>query len=245
MLLAAKNAWFWIPDYVVKMGVDVNATDYYGRSALHWAVHHDNTALTRLLLERGARANAQDRWGKKGIDVTANGRWILCIIKNCLLLIDAQHKSGHNKPKLGFEKSFPANDKPQPRRLALTPEHATQYRREINKPVEFTPAKFNIDQQAEETSIITATGPCLIEWNLKRILQRSTILYKMKRYAEDIKAEEFRHGSDKAVLVALSNGVDMITVQSCRTSTKGRSLWDSGEAISGISCLGHGKYNLN
>ncbi|SCO54632.1 uncharacterized protein FFNC_15602 [Fusarium fujikuroi] len=111
--------------------------------------------------------------------------------------------------------------------------------------VAFTPAKLNIDRQAEETRIITATGPYLIEWNLKRILQGSTILYKMNRYAEDVKAEEFRHESDKAVLVALSNGVDMTTVQSCRTSTKGRFLWDSGEAISGISCLGHGKYNLN
>ncbi|KAG7409003.1 Vacuolar import and degradation protein 27 [Fusarium oxysporum f. sp. rapae] len=175
------------------------------------------------------------------IDVTANGRWILCTTKNYLLLIDAQQKSGQNESKLGFEKSFPANDKPQPRRLALTPEHVAQYHREASKPIEFTPAKFNTDQQAEETSIITATGPYLIEWNLKRILQGSTITYKMKRCVEDVKAKEFKHGSDKAVLVALSNGVDMTTVRSRRISTRERFLWDSGEASSGISCLGHGR----
>jgi len=58
-----------------------------------------------------------------GMDVSADGRWILGTTKNYILLVDAQQKSGKNEGKLGFEKGFAADSKPHPKRLALTPEH--------------------------------------------------------------------------------------------------------------------------
>jgi ankyrin repeat protein len=39
-------------------GADVAANDGYGRTALHWAAFRGNEAVARLLLEKGANANA-------------------------------------------------------------------------------------------------------------------------------------------------------------------------------------------
>ncbi|RSL87145.1 hypothetical protein CDV31_016307 [Fusarium ambrosium] len=64
MLLAAKAWRFQIPDYLIERGANVNATDYHGRRALHWAAQHGAVTLARLLLQRGADIEAKDRWGK-------------------------------------------------------------------------------------------------------------------------------------------------------------------------------------
>ncbi|CRK22930.1 hypothetical protein BN1708_017988, partial [Verticillium longisporum] len=119
-------------------------------------------------------------------------------------------KTGKNEGKLGFEKPFAAADKPQPRRLALTPEHVAQFSHETGKPVRFTPARFNAGEGVEETSIITATGPYIIEWNLKKVLRGAKAPYLIKRYTEDVKADDFQFGTDKNVIVALPNEVNMI-----------------------------------
>lgn len=155
-----------------------------------------------------------------GMDVSADGRWILGTTKNYILLVDAQQKSGKNEGKLGFEKAFAADSKPHPRRLALTPEHVAQFYHETGKAVSFTPAKFNTGEGAEETSIITATGPYIIEWNLKRILRGMKAPYKIKRYEEEVKADDFKFGSDKNVIVALPNEVNMVAKQSLRKPTR-------------------------
>lgn len=44
-------------------GLDVNARDYDGRSALHLAAAEGRTKAVRFLLEHNARPNAEDRWG--------------------------------------------------------------------------------------------------------------------------------------------------------------------------------------
>lgn len=156
-----------------------------------------------------------------GMDVSADGRWILGTTKNYLLLIDAQQKSGKNEGKLGFEKAFAADTKPHPRRLALTPEHVAQFFHETGKAVAFTPAKFNTGMDGtEETSIISATGPYIVEWNLKRILRGTKAPYKIKRYEEEVKADDFKFGSDKNVIVALPNEVNMVAKQSFKKPTR-------------------------
>lgn len=145
-----------------------------------------------------------------GLDVSADGRWVLGTCRTYLLLIDAMQKAGKNEGKLGFEKSFAADSKPQPRRLALTPEHVAQFAYETGKPVTFTPARFNTGAGFEETSIITATGPYIIDWNLKKVLRGAKAPYTIKRYSDEVKADDFKFGSDQNVIVALPNEVNMV-----------------------------------
>lgn len=156
-----------------------------------------------------------------GLDVSADGRWVLATTRTYLLLIDAQQKSGKNEGKLGFERAFAADSKPTPRRLALTPEHVAQFAYETQKPISFTPAKFNTGESAEETSIITATGPYIVEWSLRKVLRGAKgPHYLIKRYVEDVKADDFKFGSDKNVIVALPNEVNMVGKQALKRPTR-------------------------
>jgi hypothetical protein len=145
-----------------------------------------------------------------GLDVSADGRWVLATCRTYLLLIDALQKDGKNEGKLGFEKSFAKDSKPQPRRLGLTPSHVAQFQHETKAPLSFTPARFNTGEGISETSIITATGPFIVTWNLKKVLAGRKDPYSIKRYAEQVQADNFRYGSDKNVIVALPNEVSMI-----------------------------------
>lgn len=184
-----------------------------------------------------------------GLDVSADGRWVLATCRTYLLLIDAQQKSGKNEGKLGFEKSFAADSKPQPRRLALTPEHVAQFNHETGKGVSFTQAKFNTGAGAEETSIITATGPYIIEWNLKKVLAGKKAPYLIKRYTDDVKADDFKFGTDKNVIVALPHEVNMVDharlKRPTRESIAGDFALNAMKRQSGrIGTPGSGRYKL-
>ena len=155
-----------------------------------------------------------------GLDVSADGRWVLATCRTYLLLIDALQKEGKNEGKLGFEKAFGKDSKPQPRRLGLTPSHVAQFQHETKVPLSFTPARFNTGEGVNETSIITATGPFIVTWNMKKVLKGSKDPYSIKRYAEEVKADNFKYGSDKNVIVALPNEVNMVAKQSFKKPTR-------------------------
>jgi hypothetical protein len=73
-----------------------------------------------------------------GIDVTADGRWIVGTTKTYLLLIDTLIGEGRYQGSLGFDRSFPATAKPMPRRLQLRGEHVAF----MNHDISFSPARF-------------------------------------------------------------------------------------------------------
>jgi hypothetical protein len=73
-----------------------------------------------------------------GIDVTADGRWIVATTKTYLLLIDTLIGEGRYQGSLGFDRSFPATAKPIPRRLQLRAEHVAY----MGHSVSFTPARW-------------------------------------------------------------------------------------------------------
>lgn len=73
-----------------------------------------------------------------GIDVTADGQWIVATCKPYLLLINTVIGQGRYTGSLGFDRSFPADAKPQPRRLQLRPEHVAFMGHDIS----FTPARY-------------------------------------------------------------------------------------------------------
>ena len=72
-----------------------------------------------------------------GIDATADGRWIVATTKTYLLLIDTLIGQGKYTGSLGFDRSFPADAKPIPRRLQLRAEHVAY----MDHNVSFTPAR--------------------------------------------------------------------------------------------------------
>src|ERR1700753_1253692 len=155
-----------------------------------------------------------------GLDVSADGRYVLATTKNYLLLIDTLQKDGKYSGKLGFERSFPKDSKPQPRRLALTPAHVAQFQHETKTPISFTPAKFNTGPSSEETTIVTSTGPFVVTWSLKKVLKGQKDPYSIKRYVDDVKADNFRFNTDKGIIVALPNEVDMVTKRSLKRPTR-------------------------
>ncbi|EWC44089.1 hypothetical protein DRE_07224 [Drechslerella stenobrocha 248] len=155
-----------------------------------------------------------------GIDVSADGRWILATCRTYLLLIDARQDAGKNAGKLGFEKGFGKDAKPKPRRLALSPSHVAQFQHETKSPLSFTVAKFNTGLGSEETSVITSTGPFIVTWDMKKVLRGSKEPYSIRRYSEEIKADNFRFGSDKSVIVALPQQVDMVAKGSFKKPTR-------------------------
>ena len=155
-----------------------------------------------------------------GIDVSADGKWVLATCRTYLLLIDALQHDGKNEGKLGFEKSFAKDSKPQPRRLGLQPSHVAQFQYETGSPLSFTPARFNTGVDDKETSIITATGPFIVTWNMKKVLAGKKDPYTIKRYEEEVKADDFKYGSDRNVIVALPNEVNMIEKRALKKPTR-------------------------
>ncbi|KAF1963624.1 VID27-domain-containing protein [Byssothecium circinans] len=155
-----------------------------------------------------------------GMDVSADGRWVLATTRTYLLLIDALQNKGKNEGKLGFERAFAKDDKPQPRRLALTPAHVAQFQHETKAPISFTPARFNTGLDDKETSIISATGPFIVTWNMKKVLANRRDPYSIKRYGEEVKADNFKFGSDKNLIVALPNEVDMVAKRALQRPTR-------------------------
>ena len=155
-----------------------------------------------------------------GLDVSADGRWVLATTRTYLLLVDALQKKGKNEGKLGFEKSFAKDSKPQPRRLGLTPSHVAQFQHETGAPLSFTAAHFNTGEGKDETTIITSTGPFVVTWSLKKVLQGRKDPYVIKRYSEEVKADNFRFGSDKNIVVALPNEVDMVARRALQRPTR-------------------------
>ncbi|KAI5863763.1 VID27-domain-containing protein [Durotheca rogersii] len=155
-----------------------------------------------------------------GLDVSADGRWVLATCRTYLLLVDALQKSGKNEGKLGFEKPFAADSKPQPHRLALTPEHVAQFHHETGKGVSFTPARFNASKENGETSIITATGPYIVNWNLEKVIRGLKAPYIIKRYEDVVRADDFKFGTDQNVIVTLPNWVNMVPKRQLKRPTR-------------------------
>jgi hypothetical protein len=104
--------------------------------------------------------------------------------------------------------------------LGLTPSHVAQFQHETGAPLSFTPAKFNTGEGKDETTIITATGPFVVTWSLKKVLQGRKDPYSIKRYSEEVKADNFRFGSDKNIVVALPNEVDMVARRALQRPTR-------------------------
>ncbi|KAF8897592.1 VID27 cytoplasmic protein [Infundibulicybe gibba] len=138
-----------------------------------------------------------------GIDVTADGRWIVATTKTYLLLIDTLIGEGRYQGSLGFDRSFPATSKPIPRRLQLKGEHVAYMGHNIS----FTPAKFNQGEGQEENAIVTSTGQFVIAWDFAKVKRGLLDRYEIKKYEDYVVQDNFKFGDDKEIIVALQNNV--------------------------------------
>lgn len=146
-----------------------------------------------------------------GIDVTKDGLWILATCKNSLILIHNRIGRGQrNAGFLGFEKSFDADKKPTPKRLALLPAHVSYILNATgSSQLSFTVARFDTSINQKETSIITSTGPFTIIWSLSNIAKnwKRTPTYRIFGVGQTVVAENFVFNSQSNVITALEDGV--------------------------------------
>jgi len=131
------------------------------------------------------------------IDVTADGKWILATCKTYLLVIPTSTSDGRS----GFTKAM-GKEKPFPRRLQLKRDHVKL----LGGNISFTPARFNMGANAER-SIVTSTGPFVVTWNFRKVKQNVLDHYQIKKYAQDVVADQFTYGEDRKIVVAMPDDV--------------------------------------
>ena len=88
MLPAAKGGHKLGMQWPIREEVNVNAEDYYGRRALHWAAKHGREEAVQLLVDERAAFNAVDRSGMSALVLAAKSRQRLVAR---LLLIAGAH----------------------------------------------------------------------------------------------------------------------------------------------------------
>ncbi|RDX55595.1 VID27 cytoplasmic protein [Lentinus brumalis] len=165
-----------------------------------------------------------------GVDVTANGRWIVATTKTYLLLIDTLIGEGRYTGQLGFDRSFPANAKPIPRRLQLRAEHVAY----MGHGVSFTPARFNVGEGQEENAIVTSTGQYVVAWDFAKVKKGQLDKYEIKKYDQHVVQDSFKFGDDKEIIVALQNDVLAVNKKNLKRPTRASLAPTSGRSRSNI-----------
>jgi len=150
-----------------------------------------------------------------GIDVTADGRYIVSTTSTYLLLIDTLIGEGRYQGQLGFDRSFPATAKPQPVRLQLRAEHVAYMGR-----ISFTPAKFNLGEGQEENAIVTSSGQFVIAWDFAKVKKGQISHYEIKKYEDHVVQDSFKFGDDKQIVVALNNNVLAVNKKNLKKPTR-------------------------
>ncbi|KAI0068735.1 VID27 cytoplasmic protein [Artomyces pyxidatus] len=165
-----------------------------------------------------------------GVDCTADGRWIVATTRTYLLLTDTLIGSGRYAGSLGFDRSFPADAKPQPKRLQLRAEHVAY----MNHNISFTPARFNIGEGQEENAIVTSTGQYVIAWDFAKVKKGQMDKYEIKKYEDLVVQDNFRFGDDKEIIVALQNNVLSVNKKNLRKPTRTSLAPETRKSRSGI-----------
>lgn len=151
-----------------------------------------------------------------GIDVSKDGRWVLATCKTYILLIDAKISTGQkNAGKSGFTAYFDKDKKPTPRRLRLLPEHEAFINNANHKSeLQFSRAYFNTGLDKKETAIVSSTDNYIITWSLLKILKNDPVPYVVKRYKQNVVADNFKYGTNNQLITALQDDVSMVSRRS-------------------------------
>ncbi|KAG9040208.1 hypothetical protein FRB95_000137 [Tulasnella sp. JGI-2019a] len=151
-----------------------------------------------------------------GVDVTASGRWIVATCKTHLYVIDTMIQGGRYQDKLGFERSFPADARPTPKRLQLKPEHVLYMGSEPS----FTTARFNTGPGLDETTIITSSGQYIVAWDFLKVKKGILDKYEIRKYQDPVVQDDFRFANDEDIVVALKQNVLMANKKELKKPTR-------------------------
>jgi len=156
---------------------------------------------------QGLKLNATTKLPSKGstitsIDITQDGKIVLYTTKTFIIVFSTIVPSTGQS---GFRGKGMGKNKPNQIQLRLLFEHV----RELGD-VNFTPAKFNTGLD-DERFIVSSTGSWIITWaftykNDQLIVSKD---YTMKKYKQNVVAEEFRHNKSNEIVVLLENGITM------------------------------------
>ena len=199
--------------YTTKHDFSAAATDAKGRLAVA-----SNKGDLRLFDQIGKNAKtALPALGDPiiGVDVSADGRWVIATCRTYLLLIDTLINDGRFQGQLGFGRSFPADSRPLPRRLQLRPHHVAYMESEVH----FTPAHFNTGSDAE-TSIVTSTGNYVVSWSFEAVKKGNPYAYVLKRYGGTVVRDDYTYGSDQSIVVAFEDDVQLAKRAQLRKPTR-------------------------
>ncbi|KJA30217.1 hypothetical protein HYPSUDRAFT_61060 [Hypholoma sublateritium FD-334 SS-4] len=151
-----------------------------------------------------------------GIDVTADGRYIVATTQTYLIFIDTLIGEGRYAGQFGFDRSFPATSKPRPIRLQLMAQHVAY----MGNKIAFTPARFNQKEGQDENAIVTSTGQFVIAWDLAKLKKGKYDSYEIKKYEDQVVQDNFKFGDDKEIIVALSNNVIAVNKKNLKRPTR-------------------------
>lgn len=127
----------------------------------------------------------------KSVDTTKSGSYILATTSEYLLLLKAEYEG-----ELAYTKPLAKKRKPA-KRLTLTPEDQAKYHLEN---LDFTPARFNISENTDETMIITSTHNLVIVWNFLSVKAGKLFDYFIKPLENQISKTEFRFNEENAII---------------------------------------------
>uniref|UniRef100_A0A6B2L2E4 Vacuolar import/degradation Vid27 C-terminal domain-containing protein n=1 Tax=Arcella intermedia TaxID=1963864 RepID=A0A6B2L2E4_9EUKA len=175
-----------------------------------------------------------------GIDVSANGEWLVWTTKAYLAVLKTTWSEG-GRNFSAFEKSLPAQHR-MPVILRLSEADLKKYK---IKQVSFTPARFDNSGVADatETEIITTTGSCLVLFDFEKVKKyqkesKTTLLtpmiFKQKKTVDD---KSFTYNSNSAV-AALADELNIINLNLSKESDddkddKSQSEEESSEGVTG------------
>lgn len=69
IVIAARSGSYAQIERLIKQGVDVNAKDQYGNTALHFSVFNEDMEQVKLLIEAGADTTAKNSNGDTPLDI--------------------------------------------------------------------------------------------------------------------------------------------------------------------------------
>lgn len=90
-------------------------------------------------------------------------------------------------------------------RLELKPEHKAYLKSDMH----FTQARFNTGPDQTESHIVTSSGPYIISWNFRHVKNGKLDSYTIRKYDENVVADQFKFNDKKDIIVTLGDNVLM------------------------------------